>query len=237
MPTTPLQNPLVLSVGPSLCFFVTALTAVAILRRGWYRILPMLSTYVLALAVTGIPLMILYALTICSSPVRYAACRIYTVGYEAYGIMGCYLSLAVLYEFLFSMAGTNKTIRRTAVAGFVITASLTTLAAYALMNQYPLSHNRLMNAFRFLSEVTALTLLSSGIFVFAVKKIHSLYLEPRLTRVLAALTLYNFITVLSSFTLRESSQAGLIVSQIIGLAFVILLYAAVKNASVPAVQR
>jgi hypothetical protein len=235
--TTPPQNWLIPSVVPLMGLALTAFTAAAVLRRGWYRVLPVLSTYVLTLAVTGIPLMVVYALQAFPSPIQYAACRAYVVGYQAHTIMNCFLSLAVLYELFFSMAGTNKIIRRAAVAGFVIAASITTAGAYVLMNQFPLSPSRLVSAATFLWRVTALTLLGSGIFVFVVKKVRSLYLETNLSRILAALTICNFMSGLSYFILRGRTQTGLVVSQIIWLAFAVLLYAALRNEPSTAAQR
>ncbi len=82
---------------------------------------------------------------------------------------------------------------------------------------------------RFLFETTALALLISGLFIFAIKRSRSLLLESRLVVFLAALTLNDFIILLSDFMLRRSEQIRLVVADIIWIGFSILLYWALKN--------
>jgi hypothetical protein len=157
----------------------------------------------------------------------YAACRVYLAVYYVTGILMSLFSVAVIYEFLFRMAGTNKMIQRTAVVGFLITLSGDLAAAYWLANQWPA--NRLENVVRFLFETTALALLVSGLFIFAIKRSRSLFLEPRLFMVLAALTLHDFINLLSGFMLRRREQMRQVVADAIWIGFSVLLYWALKN--------
>lgn len=170
--------------------------------------------------------MVIYFLQI-PKALTYAACKLYLSVYCVTSILMYLFSVAVLYEFLFRMAGTNKMIQRTAVVGFLITLSGDLAAAYWLAYQWPGS--RLENIARFLFETTTLALLVSGLFTFAIKKNRSLFLEPRLFVVLAALTLHDFITLLSDFVLRRSEQMRSIVGDVIWIVFSILLYWALKN--------
>jgi len=139
----------------------------------------------------------------------------------------CFFAVAVVYEFLFRMAGTSKTIQRTAVAGFIITISLTTIAALGMMNQSP--SNSLQNASRFLIATTSLALVASGLVVFAIKKTRSLFLETRLSIVLAALALYSFVDLLSALMLSRRQEIRLVVGDVIWITFAILLYRALKG--------
>jgi len=158
---------------------------------------------------------------------RYAACKAYAAIYYGTDFLTRIFSVAVIYEFLFRMAGANKAIQRKATIGFLITTSINFTVAYWLMNQW--STNALENASRFLFETTTLALLVSGLFIFAIKKSRSLFLEPRLLTVLLALTLYNFIDLLSAFILRRNEQKRLLVSDAMWIAFAALLYWALKN--------
>jgi len=139
----------------------------------------------------------------------------------------CFFAVAVVYEFLFRMAGTSKTIQRTAVAGFVITISLTTIVALGMMNQS--TSNSLQNASRFLIATTSLALVASGLVVFAIKKTRSLFLETRLSIVLAALALYSFVDLLSALMLSRRQQIRLVVGDLIWITFAMLLYRALKS--------
>jgi hypothetical protein len=78
-------------------------------------------------------------------------------------------------------------------------------------------------------ETTALAQLISGLFIFTIKRSHSLRLESRLFVALAALTLHDFIILLSDFMLRRSEQMRLVVSDAIWITFAALLYWALKN--------
>jgi hypothetical protein len=80
-----------------------------------------------------------------------------------------------------------------------------------------------------LFETTALALLISGLFIFAIKRSRSLLLESRLFVVLAALAVHDFIILLSDFMLRRSEQMRLVVADLIWIGFSILLYWALKN--------
>jgi len=139
----------------------------------------------------------------------------------------CFFAVAVVYEFLFRMAGTSKTIQRTAVAGFIITISLTTIAAVWMMNES--TPNSLQNASRFLIATTSLALVASGLVVFAIKKTRSLFLETRLSIVLAALALYSFVDLLSALMLSRRQQIRLVVGDLIWITFAMLLYRALKS--------
>jgi hypothetical protein len=152
---------------------------------------------------------------------------VYLAVYDVTDILTSLFLIAVLYEFLFRMAGTNKMIRRTAVVGFLIAMSGDLGAAYWLASSWP--GNRLENVMRFLFESTALTLLVSGLFILAIKRSRSLFLEPRLFVVLLALTLQDFIILLSDFILRQKEQIRLVVGDVIWIASAVLLYWALKN--------
>jgi hypothetical protein len=215
---------------PIVALAIVSLVAYAVWRQRWFRVRPVLSTYIWFLAITGsAALLVSYSLRICSSAIQYSLCQVYLVGYHATTILTFLLTVAVVYEFLFCMAGTDKKTRRTAVTGFAITMSLTIAGAYALMNASASSHNTLDDAERMLFGTTALALIASGIFIFAIKKTRSLFLETRLTIVLAALALYNFIDLLTGYAFRGSEQTRAVVSDVIWIAFTILLYWALRK--------
>ena len=214
---------------PIVALAIVSLVAYAVWRQRWFRVRPVLSTYIWFLAITGAAaLLVSYSLRICSSAIQYSLCQVYLVGYHATTILTFLFTVAVVYEFLFCMAGSDKKTRRTAVTGFVITMSLTIAGAYALMNGSARNHT-LDEAELMLFGTTALALIASGIFIFAIKKTRSLFLETRLTIVLAALALYNFIDLLTSYALRGSEQTRTVVSDVIWIAFTILLYWALRN--------
>jgi hypothetical protein len=226
MPIALTQNWLVNIVLPTVAMAIISFSAFAVWRHGWFSIRPVLSTYIWFIAITSALALVICFLQI-PKALTYAACRVYLAVYYVTGILTSLFSVAVIYEFLFRMAGTNKMIQRTAVVGFLITLSGDLAAAYWLANQWPA--NRLENIERFLFETTALALLVSGLFIFAIKRSRSLFLERRLFVVLAALTLHDFIGLLSDFMLRRSEQTRLVVADVIWIGFSVLLYWALKN--------
>ncbi|HEX3093466.1 MAG TPA: hypothetical protein VHW72_12625 [Candidatus Angelobacter sp.] len=113
--------------------------------------------------------------------------------------------------------------------GFVIAMSGIVALTYGLMTQTTSTPKTQTDGARFLYGATALALLASGALIFAIKKSQSLFLETRLSMVLAALTLYNFIDLLTAFILRRREQLDQVVADIIWIAFSILLYWALKN--------
>lgn len=205
---------------------LSVFSAFEVSRRGWFRVRPVLSTYAWFLAIMIFLLLAVFLLQI-PEAIRYTACRAYSLIYNATGILMCLLAVAVVYEFLFRMAGTRKTIQRTAIAGFIITISLTSIAAVRIMGQLP--SNSLQNVSRLMTAVTPLALMASGLFVFAVKKTHSLFLETRLSIFLAALALCSFLELLMDFMLRRAQHIRLVVDDAIWFTFAILLYRALKS--------
>jgi hypothetical protein len=206
---------------------LSVFSAFEVSRRGWFRVRPVLSSYAWFLAIEIFLLLAVFLLQI-PEAIRYTACRAYSLIYNATVVLMCFLAVAVVYEFLFRMAGTRKTIQRTAIAGFIITISLTTIAAVRMMNQLP--SNSLQNAARLINATTTLALMASGLFVFAVKKTYSLFLETRLSIFLAALALYNFVELLMDFMLmRRAQYIRLVVDDVIWFTFAILLYHALKS--------
>lgn len=230
MPTLLAQNWLVNLVLPAIALVTIALSARAVWRHGWFSIRPVLSTYIWFVAITSALALVIYFLQI-PKALSYAACQVYLAIYYVTDILMSLFSVAVLYEFLLRMAGTNKMIQRMAVVGFLITISGDLAAAYWLANQW--SANGLENVVRFMFETTALSLLISGLFIFAIKRSRSLYLGSRLFVLLAALTLHDFIILLSDFMLRRSEQMRLVVSDAIWIIFAALLYWALKNGPAP----
>jgi hypothetical protein len=226
MSTVLTQNWLANLLLPTISLTIISFSAFAVWRHGWLSIRPVLSTYIWFVAMTGAVALVIYFLQI-PKALTYAACKVYFAVYYVTGILTSLFSVAVIYEFLFRMAGTNKMIQRTAVVGFLITLSGDLAAAYWLANQWPA--NRLENVVRFLFETTALALLFSGLFIFAIKRSRSLFLEPRLFVVLAALTLHDFINLLSDFMLRRKEQMRQVVADVIWIGFSFLLYWALKN--------
>jgi hypothetical protein len=220
-------------VLPTLNVAMVSLVAIAVWRQRWVRVRPVLSAFVWFLAITGVTgLLLLYSLQVCSSTLQYNICRIYPVAYYVIAILTCLFTIAVVYEFLFCLAGSDKKIRRTAIVGFLITMSLTIALTYALISAKPDKPSTLEQVDRFLYGATALALVFSGIFIFVIKKTRSLFLEPRLTLILLALVLYDFIDLLSRFILRGRAQIQLVVADLIWIAFTILLYWGLKNGPV-----
>jgi len=203
-------------------------SAFVVLRRGWFSPRPVLSTYIWILAITGALSLVVYYLQV-PEAFRYAACRAYLVIYNATVGLMCFFPVAVLYEFLFRMAAANKAIRKTAVIGFVITVSGIIALTYALMTQTTSTPRALTDGARFLYGATAVALLASGALIFTIKKSQSLFLETRLSVVLAAFTLYNFIDLLTAFMLRRRETLSHVVEDIIWIGFSMLLYWALKN--------
>lgn len=228
MPSVLTQNSLANLILPVVSLTIIWFSAFAVVRRGWFSLRPVLSTYIWILSITGAVALVVYLLQV-PEALRYAACKVYFAIYYVADFLTLIFSVAVIYEFLFRMART-RTIQRMAIIGFLITISINLTAAYAMMNAW--STNTLENASRFLSETTALALLVSGLFIFTIKKSRSLFLEPRLFLVLLALTLYNFLNWLSAFMLRRSEQKRLLVSDAIWIGFSMLLYWALKNGPV-----
>jgi hypothetical protein len=226
MPTALTQNWLVNIVLPIAALAIISFSAFAVRRHGWFSLRPVLSTYIWFIAITSALALVICFLQI-PKALTYAACKVYLGVYYVTSILTSLFSVAVLYEFLFRMAGTNKKIQRTAVIGFLITLSGDLGAAYWLANRWP--SNRLENVTGFLFETTALALLVSGLFIFAIKKSRSLFLERRLLVVLAAVTLQHFISLLSDIILRRSEQKRLVMGDVIWIAFSMLLYWALKN--------
>src|SRR6266853_235799 len=217
-------------VLPTLNVALVSLVAIAVLRQRWVRVRPVLSAYIWFLAITGVAgLLVLYSPQVCSGALQYTICRIYLVGYYVIGFLTCLFAVAVVYEFLFRLAGSDKKIRRTAIIGFLITISFTIALTYALIVAKAGKPRTLEDVARFLFGATALALIPSGIFILVIKKTRSLFLETRLTLVLLALVLYDLIDLLSAFALRGSGQVKVVVADFIWIAFTILLYWGLKN--------
>jgi hypothetical protein len=217
-------------VLPILNVAIISFVAIAVWRQRWVRVRPVLSVFLWFVAITGIAgLIIFYSQQVCSGILQYNICRIYQVAYYVIGILTCLFTVAVVYEFLYCLAGSDKKIRRTAIGGFLITTSLTIALTYALISAKPDKPGTLEQVNRFLYAATAVALIFSGIFIFVIKKTRSLFLEPRLTLILLALVLYDFIDRLGSFMLRGRAQIQLVVADLIWIAFTILLYWGLKN--------
>jgi len=230
MPTILTQNWLTNLVLPAIALITIAFSARSVWRHRWFSIRPVLSTYIWFVAITSAVALLIYFLQI-PKVLTDAACKLYLAIYYVTDILTSLFLIAVLYEFLFRMAGTNRTIRKLAIAGLLIAVGGDLAAAYSLANQWPGS--RLENVARFLFETTALAMLVSGLFIFAIKKSRSLFLEPRLFVVLVALTLQDFIILLSDFILRRKEQIRLVVADVIWIGVSILLYWALKNGQIP----
>lgn len=226
MPNVLIQNWLTNLLLPTIVLTIISLSAFAIWRHRWFSIRPVLSSYIWFVAITSAVAQVVYFFQI-PKALTAAACKLYLAIYNTTDILTSLFVIAVLYEFLFRMAGKNKTIQKQAMVGLLITLSGDLAAAYWLANQWP--GNRLENIVRFLFETTALAMLISGLFIFSIKKSHSLFLEHRLFMVLAALTLQDFIILLSDIILRRRDQIRLVVGDVIWISSSILLYWALKN--------
>jgi hypothetical protein len=207
-------------------------SAAAVLKNNWYQARPVFSTYILLLAIPAPLLMVLYLIQSHPSQIQYGACRIYAAAYPTMQLLIYFFSIAVLYEFLFHMAGNKKAIRKVAVIGFAMTMGLTMQIAYKLMMHAPPTPNRLLDAAMFFGRVATLSLLISGLFVFAVKSVQSLQLETKLAIVLAAIAFFEFIQMLIAFMLRGHTQIAAIPSLVISISSAILLYVAVRKGPV-----
>jgi len=203
--------------------------ALNVLRKKWYQTRPILTTYILILATTWLVLIPLYLLQNRSSHFQYAVCRIYGVMYPITEMFIYSFSIAVLYEFLFHMAGNKAAIRKVAVIGFAITMGLTIYVARELMQHVSQTSNRLMDAATFFGRTTALSLLISGLFVFAIKSAQALYQETNMTIALGAITCFDFTQALIAFMLRGHIKTAAIAGQVISISFAVLLYVAVRN--------
>jgi hypothetical protein len=226
MPNVLTQNWLTNLLLPTIALTIISLNAFAIRRHGWFSIRPVLSSYIWFVSITSAVALVIYFFQI-PKALTDAACKLYLAVYNATDILTSLFLIAVLYEFLFRMAGTNKRIQKLAMVGLLITLSGDLAAAYWLANQWP--GNRLENVVRFLFETTALAMLVSGLFIFAIQRSRSLFLEHRFFVVLAALTLQNFIILLSDFILRRRDQLRLVADDVIWISSSILLYWALKN--------
>jgi hypothetical protein len=204
-------------------------SAAAVLKNNWCQARPVFSTYISLLAIPAPLLMVLYLIQSHPSQIQYTACRVYGAVYPIIQLLIYFLAIAVLYEFLFHMAGNKKAIRKVAVIGFAMTMGLTIYVAYKLMMPMPHTSNRLLDAATFFGRVTALSLLISGLFVFAIKSAQSLHLETKLAIVLGAIAFFDFIQMLIAFMMRGHTQIAAIASQVISISFAILLYVAVRN--------
>ena len=122
MPTVLIQNWLANLLLPMVALTIISFSAFAVSRHGWFSIRPVLSTYIWFLAITGALSLFVYFLQV-PETLRDTACKAYLAIYYATGILMCLFSVAVLYEFLFRMAGTNKVVQRMALVGFLITIS------------------------------------------------------------------------------------------------------------------
>lgn len=198
-------------------------------RQHWFRSRPALSGYVWFQAIIGGVLVLLgYISQACSGTAQYDLCRIYVVGYWAFIILDSFLSLAVVYEFLFCLGRTEKSIRRKAITGFAITAVLATIGAAALKSAATTTIT-IDSMARSLNVATALTLIFSSIYICAVKKPQPLFLDGRMAVVFWFLVFQSFTDLLISYLLRSNEQIGLLVTAVIWLAFTIFLYRALKS--------
>jgi hypothetical protein len=228
MPTILTQNWLTNLILPIVALAIASLSAFAVWRHRWFSVRPVLSTYTWFLVVTSVFSLIIYFLQV-PETFRSTACRVYFLTYYSTLIITCFFSVAVLYEFLFRMADTNKSIQRTAVFGFVITISIITAWTYGLIKITSSATETLAQAARLFNGLTTLALLVSGTVISAIKMRRSLHLEPKLSIVLATLALYSFVDLLVGFVLRRSEQITVILDDLIWITFATLLYWALKN--------
>ena len=132
-------------------------------------------------------------------------------------------------NFYFIVAGNKTAIRKVAVIGFAITMGLTIYVAYELMLHVSQTSNWLMDAATFFGRITALSLLISGLFVFAIKSAQSLSQETNMTIALAAVAFFDFIQMLIAFMLCGHTKIAAIAGQVISISFAVLLYVAIRN--------
>ena len=227
MPTVITQNWLTNLILPVVALIIISLSTFTVSRHGWFSVRPVLSTYIWFLAITSGLSLIIYLLQV-PEAFRYTACRVYLLAYNLIWISTGFFSVAVLYEFLFRMADTQKALQRTAILGFVTTMGIVILLTFGVTMQTS-STARLEEGARLFDGFTALALLTSCIVVFAIKKKRSLYLEIKLSIVLAALGLYSFIDLIGGFVLRRNEQIAVVFIDLIWISFATLLYWALKN--------
>jgi hypothetical protein len=230
MRTIAAQRWLIAFVLPTLNVAILWLVAIAVWRQRWVRVRPVLSAYVWFLAITGVAgLLVYYSQQVCSGTLQYTICRIYQVAYYVIGILTSLFAVAVVYEFLFCLAGSDRKLRKTAFVGFLVAIIFTVSLTYWLMGARSAESSALEEVQRLLFGATALTLIFSGIFIFVIKKTHSLFQETRLTVLLLALVLYDFIFLSINFMLRADAQVQAVAAAFLWIAFTILLYWGLKN--------
>jgi len=227
MPTVITQNWLTSLILPVVALIVISLSTFAVSRRGWFSVRPVLSTYIWFLAITSCISLVICLLQV-PEAFRYIACRVYFLAYYSIWISTGFFSVAVLYEFLFRMAGTQKALQKTAILGFVTTMSAVIVLTFGVTMQTS-STARLEEGARLFDAFTALALLTSCIVVFGIKKKQSLYLEIKLSIVLAALGLYSFVDLLVGFVLRRNEHMAVVFIDLIWISFAILLHWALKD--------
>jgi hypothetical protein len=101
--------------------------------------------------------------------------------------------------------------------------------AYGLTRRTKSTTETLEQGAQLFNGLTTIALLASGTVVFVIKRRRSLYLETKLSIVLVALGLYNFIDLLVGFVLNGREQITLVFDDLIWIAFATLLYWALKN--------
>lgn len=199
-------------------------------RRRWFRVRPVLSTYVWFLAITGAAMLLTsYSLVVCSGKLQYALCRVYLVGYYSIIILTSLFTVAVVYEFLFCLTGPGTNTRRIAVAAFFITTTLIISATYFLTSVSSHAHSTMDDVSRHVFGITALALVFSGIFILVVKNARPLALEPGLSLAFTGLVMYNFVDLLGSFVLRGRESTWRTIVSVLWIGLVILLCRALKN--------
>lgn len=198
--------------------------AYTVWRQHWFRARPALSGYVCFQAIVGTGLFLLA----CFGTDQYTLCRISFVGYWAFTILTSFLSLAVVYEFLFCLGKTERPIRKKAIVGFMITASLAIIGAVALGSAAPAGLTVASMARGFYAA-TALMLIFSSIHICAVKKSQPLFMNSRMAVVFWFLAFESIIDLFISYILQNRAQISSIVSAAIWLAFTIFLYRALKS--------
>lgn len=203
--------------------------AYATWRQHWFRARPLLSVYVWLQAIVGVALFLLYRLLqACSSISKYTLCQIYSVGCQAFAILTCFLTLAVIYEFLFCADGADKPIRQKATKGFG-TAASSVIAGAGILGCAAPDVRTLPGATNVLDALTALALVFSSIYILNIKKSRSLFANSRMAMVFWLLAFQGFTNFLVACLLRNSEQIRSIISAEIWMVFTIFLYLALKN--------
>ena len=203
----------------SLNLAVISASAYSVLTKKWYRTLPVLSTYVFVLTLISLFDLATYAGQQLSDPLQYTFCRIYLASYPVDAILISLFSVIILFGFLFHMAGGEKTIRRTAIVGCLLTIG------FALLATFTLAHTP-----EYFAEVfwraTSLLLMLAGIFIFIMKTVFSLALEKRFAIVLVLMAICPFAQTMTGYW---RGNAGNFLSQAIWLLFTLMLYAALRK--------